>query len=220
MSEQAAVPNPSVTPPSPERRRFLRNVTTAVGVAGVAAAAVPFLAYWNPSERALANALPVDVDISKMEKGQKITVSWRRKPVWVIRRTKAELAELHKISSMLKDPQSTAAQQSPLLKHFDPVTRAVRPEYLVLVAICTHLGCVPQYVPQPGSASGLGPSWPGGFFCPCHGSRYDLSGRVMNGSPAPLNLPVPPYYYLHNTVIRVGEVNDSGKGANWAPAIW
>lgn len=204
--------------PDPSRRRFLTVTTAVVGAVGVGVAAVPFIDSMNPSSRALAAGAPIDMDISKLEEGQMVTFVWRRKPVWVLRRTKAQLAELPKLNDRLKDPQSKEPQQPPNLPNFDPVLRAVKPEYLVLVGICTHLGCVPDYRPEPG-AYGLGATWPGGFFCPCHGSRYDLSGRVMIGSPAPLNLPVPPHFYVSDTVIRTGMLAD-GSDKNWEPNTW
>ena len=205
-------------PPDPGRRRFLTAATAAVGAIGLAAAAIPFIDSWEPSARALAGGGPVDVDISKLEEGQMLSFPWRRKPVWVLRRTKAQLAELPRLNDRLKDPMSQEPQQPPNLPHWDPVQRSITPEYLVLVGICTHLGCVPDYRPTPGS-SGLGANWPGGFFCPCHGSRYDLAGRVMSGSPAPLNLPVPPHFYRSATVIRTGELAD-GSDRNWSPNTW
>lgn len=200
------------------RRRFLLYSTSVVGAAGMVMAAVPFVESMLPSAKVLVAGGPVDVDISKIEEGQLITVSWRSKPIWVLRRTKADLTKLPTLSAMLKDPDSKEAQQPPNLPHFSDITRSIKPEYLVLVAICTHLGCIPTYRPTP-KAPDLGPTWPGGFFCPCHGSRYDLAGRVMDGSPAPLNLPVPPYYYKSDTVIRVGELAN-GTGANWSPEVW
>lgn len=207
-------------PIQPGRRRFLTGLTAAVGAAGVAALAVPFVEYWQPSERAIAGAQPVDVDIGKLEVGQKLTVMWQRKPVWIIRRSKEQVEELPKLNPLLKDPLSKEPQQPSNLEGFLPEQRSLkeRPEHLVVVAICTHLGCVPDYVPQRGWAP-LGADWPGGLFCPCHGSRYDLAARVMQGSPAPLNLPVPPYYYREAEVVRIGELKD-GKDQHWTPAVW
>jgi len=205
-------------PSDPGRRRFLTATTAVVGAIGVAAAAVPFIESWEPSARALAGGAPVEADIGKLEEGQMMSFLWRRKPVWVLRRTKEQLAELPKLNDQLKDPMSQEPQQPPNLPHWDPVQRSIKPEYLVLVGICTHLGCVPDYRPTPGSSE-LGASWPGGFFCPCHGSRYDLAGRVMQGSPAPLNLPVPPHFYRSETVIRAGELAD-GSDKNWSPNTW
>ncbi len=206
------------SPPDPGRRRFLTTASTVVGAAGVVAAAIPFVESLEPSARAKAGGAPVEVDISKLEPGQMLSVLWRKKPLWVVRRTKADLAELPKLNGQLKDPLSKVAQQVPNLPDWNPIQRSIKPEYLVLVGICTHLGCIPGYDPKPGSA-GLGASWPGGFFCPCHGSRYDLSGRVMDGSPAPYNLPVPPHYYRTDSVIVAGEMKNGSEQA-WSPVTW
>lgn len=197
------------------RRRFLVRATTVVGGAGVAAAALPFILSMEPSARSQAAGAPIEVDISKLEEGQLITVPWRQRPVFVLHRSKSQQAELHTFSTKLKDPGSDEPQQLPRCKN---IYRSLKPEYLVLVGICTHLGCVPDYRPQIAPAD-LGAAWKGGFYCACHGSRYDLSGRVISGSPAPLNLPVPPYYYLSDTVLRIGELDD-GSEKNWAPVIW
>ncbi len=204
--------------PDPERRRFLTIAATVAVVGGVGVAAVPFVESFEPSARSLAESAPVDIDIGKLEEGQMVTFLWRHKPVWVVRRTKRQLAELPNLNGMLKDPLSKANQQPPGLPHWNPVQRSIKPEYFVVVGICTHLGCVPDYHPNAGVA-GLGPDWPGGFLCPCHGSRYDLAGRVMDGSPAPLNLPVPPHFYKSDTVIRTGLLED-GSEKNWMPQTW
>ena len=199
------------------RRRMLVAATSAVGAAELAAAAVPFVASLLPSARAKAAGAPVRFDVSKLEPGQLATVTWRKKPVWILRRTPKELHTAEHSSLVLSDPKSQTEQQPPGMElHLASGARAVRPEYLVLVGICTHLGCIPDYKPQPGSVD---PRWPGGFYCPCHGSMYDLSGRVVAGSPAPLNLPVPPYYYESPNVIRIGELKD-GKDQNWQPKTW
>lgn len=203
------------------RRRFLTATASVVGALGVGVVATPFLEYMEPSARALAQGAPVDIDIGKLEPGQMITVKWRSKPVWVLRRTDKQLKTLPTMDSQLKDPKSRAAQEpAELVKEsgWDNEARAIRPEYLVLVGVCTHLGCTPEYRPRSDSG-GLGADWKGGFFCPCHGSRYDLSGRVMNGSPAPLNLPVPPYYFTSDHSVRVG-ILANGDDRNWAPAVW
>ena len=183
------------------RRRFLTAATTVVGGAGVAAALVPFISYMAPSDRAKAAGAPVEADISKIEPGEKITVLWRGKPVWVVRRTPEMLAMLPKLKDKLKDPDSNEPQQPPYAKN---VNRSSKPEYLVAVGICTHLGCSPTFRPELG-AEGLGDDWPGGFFCPCHGSRFDLAGRVFDGVPAPTNLVIPPYKYLSDTLLLIGE---------------
>jgi ubiquinol-cytochrome c reductase iron-sulfur subunit len=184
------------------RRRFLTVSTTVVGSAGVAAAGWPFIASWLPSERALARGAPVVVGVAKLEAGQQITLAWQGKPVWVLRRTTEMLATLPKLKDKLRDPDSRVATQQPPYARNEH--RSIKPEYLVVVALCTHLGCVPTFRPQIAPAD-LGPEWLGGYFCPCHGSRFDLSGRVFQGVPAPTNLVVPPYRYLDNTLIQIGE---------------
>jgi ubiquinol-cytochrome c reductase iron-sulfur subunit len=195
------------------RRKFLVAATSAVGVVGVAGVAYPFIKSMYPSRKAVSQALPVEIDISKIEPGSQIQVQWRHKPVWVLHRTKKQLAALGKRVDNLKDPKSKSAQQLP--RYANP-TRSLHPELLVLIGICTHLGCIPDYKPKPGSVS---PRWLGGYHCPCHGSRYDLAGRVFSGSPAPLNLPVPPYYYMNDKKIKVGELKNGSK-SNWSPSIW
>lgn len=183
------------------RRRFLTAATTVVGGVGTVFAAVPFLAYWQPSAKAQAAGAPVEVDISKLEPGQRLTVEWRGKPVWVVRRTKQNLDDLTKLSDKLRDPNSEVTSQQP--EYVKGVNRALKPEYLVVVGICTHLGCSPNYV-KADDAHNLGADWKGGFFCPCHGSRFDLAGRVFQSVPAPTNLVVPPYTYLSDSRIVVG----------------
>ena len=197
------------------RRRFLVTSTSILGGAGIIAVATPFIRAMEPSEAALAAGSPITVDISKLEPGQLLTVSWRSRPVWVLRRTEAQLKTLAAPDNELKDPNSDQAQQ--LAECRNPY-RSIEPKYFVAVAICTHLGCIPTYRPQIAPAD-LGADWEGGFYCPCHGSRYDLSGRVMAGSPAPLNLPIPPYYYISDTELRVGELKD-GSEKNWTPSTW
>jgi len=201
------------------RRRFLIGATSVMGTGAAVAAAIPFIEYLMPSDRAKAAGAPVEIDISKLKEGQMMTVQWRAKPVWVLHRTKAQLKTLPKMVPRLKDPYSHAAQQPPEMADalsLKAGQRSVKPQYLVLVGICTHLGCIPEYKPVPGSISS---DWLGGYFCPCHGSRYDLSGRVIDGSPAPLNLPVPPYYYKKDTLLRVGELANGAAGT-WKPSIW
>jgi ubiquinol-cytochrome c reductase iron-sulfur subunit len=184
-----------------QRRRFLTASTAVVGAAGVAAAAWPFIAAWQPSERALAAGAPITVDISRLEPGQQITVAWRRQPVWVLRRTPEMLATLPLLTDRLRDPNSRVASQQPDSAQNE--YRSIRPEYLVVVAICTHLGCVPAFRPD-AAPPDLGPAWLGGYFCPCHGSRFDLAGRVFSGVPAPTNLVVPPYRFASDTLIDIG----------------
>ena len=183
------------------KRRFLTAAATVVGGVGAVYVAVPFVASWLPSERAKAAGAPVQADISKLEAGQMIRVQWRGKPVWVVRRTKDMLAALPGLNDTLRDPDSVEAQQPEYCQNTD---RSIKPEILVAVGICTHLGCSPSFVPeampQPYDAN-----WKGGFFCPCHGSRFDLAGRVYKGVPAPLNLEIPPHKYISDTLILIGE---------------
>jgi len=188
----------------PRRRRFLVNATTVIGSLGVAALAVPFISAMNPSARARSAGAPVNVDVSKLEVGQQITVNWRGKPVWVLRRTPQMLDDLRsaEFRERLRDPDSTVATQQP--PYAQNVYRSIKPEYLVVIAICTHLGCVPSFRPDRAPID-LGADWPGGYFCPCHGSRFDLAGRVYKAVPAPTNLVVPPYRFLSESQIRVGE---------------
>jgi ubiquinol-cytochrome c reductase iron-sulfur subunit len=181
------------------RRRFLTAATTVIGGVGVVYAASPFISSWFPSAKAQALGAPVKIDLSKLEPGAQMTVEWRGQPVWVIHRTKPMLEKLPELDGLLRDPTSEHDQQ-PQYAHNE--YRSIKPEYLVLIGICTHLGCVPMYRPDIGS---IEPSWQGGFFCPCHGSKFDLAGRVYKGVPAPLNLVVPPYKYVSDTVIIVGE---------------
>lgn len=180
------------------RRRFLTAATTVVGAAGVVGVAVPFVGSWNPSAKAKAAGAPVKWDISKLEPGQMVTVEWRGKPVYIVRRTKEALASIEKADSLVRDPNSEESIQPGYAK---TEYRAIKDEYLVLLAVCTHLGCAPQYKPEVGAVSH---DWLGGFFCPCHGSKFDLAGRVFQGVPAPTNLEVPPYRYLSDTVIEIG----------------
>jgi ubiquinol-cytochrome c reductase iron-sulfur subunit len=184
-----------------KKRRMLTNAATVVGAVGAGFVAVPFLASWAPSERAKTAGAPVEVDISKLQDGAMMTVEWRGKPVWIVRRTKQNLADLPGNDDKLRDPKSENEQQPEYARNED---RSIKPEYLVLVGICTHLGCSPTFRPDLAPAD-LGPDWKGGFFCPCHGSRFDLAGRVYQGVPAPLNLQVPPHRYLSDTTIIIGE---------------
>lgn len=185
-----------------QRRRFLIGLTSGVGAVGVAFTAAPFVLSMTPSARARAAGAPVEVDISKLEPGQMLTVEWRGKPVWVLRRTPEMLATLPKLADQLADPDSQNAKQPPYVKGIE---RSIRPEYWVAIGICTHLGCSPEKKLEAGRASGLGDDWPGGFFCPCHGSKFDLAGRVWKNVPAPTNLEIPPHAYLTDTQIVVGK---------------
>jgi ubiquinol-cytochrome c reductase iron-sulfur subunit len=182
------------------RRRFLTAATSVVGGVGVVAALVPFVRSMTPSARAEAAGAPVEVDISKLQPGEQLTVEWRGKPVWIIRRTKKNIEDLPSNDDMLVDPKSEVPHQPAYAQNED---RSIKPEYLVLVGICTHLGCSPTYRPDLAPAD-LGPDWKGGFLCPCHGSRFDLAGRVYKGVPAPTNLVVPPYKFASDTQIIVG----------------
>ncbi|HFC92620.1 MAG TPA: ubiquinol-cytochrome c reductase iron-sulfur subunit [Leucothrix mucor] len=184
------------------RRRFLVAATSVVGAVGTAAMATPFVMSLTPSARALAAGAPVEVNISKIETGQLITVIWQGKPVWIVNRTPEMIAKLPSVDSKLKDADSEVESQQPA--YAQNIHRSIKEQYLVLIGICTHLGCSPSYRPELAPAD-LGASWPGGWYCPCHGSRYDMSGRVMKGSPAGTNLEVPPYYYKNDTTILVGE---------------
>jgi ubiquinol-cytochrome c reductase iron-sulfur subunit len=183
------------------KRRFLIATTTAVGGVATAATAVPFIASMMPSQRALAIGAPVEVDIGKVESGMKLDVEWQGKPVWIVNRTKEMLDVLPKHDYELRDPDSDVPQQPNYCKN---PTRSIKPQYFVVVGICTHLGCSPTFRKEEGTTD-LGPDWPGGFFCPCHGSRFDLAGRVFKGVPAPTNLVVPPHRYLSDSKILIGE---------------
>jgi ubiquinol-cytochrome c reductase iron-sulfur subunit len=186
---------------NPGRRRFLTAATTVVGGVGVAFALVPFISSMQPSAKARAAGAPVRADISKLEEGQMIRVKWRGKPVWVVKRTPEMLGTLAGLDSQLRDPASEESEQPGYAQN---EVRSIKPEILVLIGICTHLGCSPTYRPDIAPAD-LGPDWKGGFFCPCHGSRFDIAGRVYAGVPAPTNLPVPPHRYLSDTEIMIGE---------------
>lgn len=188
------------------KRRFLIAATSAVGGLGVAVGAIPFVLSMMPSERARAAGAPVEVDISKIEPGMLLNIEWRGKPVWVVSRTKEMLDLLGKHDDRLVDPKSEDNQQPDYCKN---AHRSIKPEYLVAVGVCTHLGCSPAYRKEVG-APDLGADWPGGFFCACHGSSFDLAARVYKGVPAPVNLVIPPHKYLDDTRILVG---DDSKGA-------
>ena len=190
------------------KRRFLTTLTSVAGGVAVVGTAYPFLASMAPSARAQAAGAPVEVDISKLQPGERLVVEWRKQPVWVVRRTEQNLADLNKIAGSLVDPNSNSSVQPAYAKNED---RSAKPEYLIVVGICTHLGCSPQYRPEVGAADLGGKEWVGGFFCPCHGSRFDLAGRVFKGSPAPTNLKIPDYKFINNgTAVVIGEDN---KGA-------
>jgi len=183
------------------RRRLLIGATSAVGAVGAIGAAVPFVASWNPSAKAKAAGAPVRADISKLEPGQQMIVEWRGKPVWIVRRTPEALANLAKLNEAVADPNSEKPQQPAYVPANE--TRAIRPEFMVMVGICTHLGCSPTYRPEI-APDDMGADWLGGYFCPCHGSRFDLSGRVYKGVPAPTNLVVPPHSYEGDNTLIIG----------------
>ncbi|MCC4115186.1 ubiquinol-cytochrome c reductase iron-sulfur subunit [Aromatoleum toluclasticum] len=183
------------------RRQLLVATSAAGGVAAVATA-VPFVASLTPSERAKAAGAPVEANISKLAPGEMMTVEWRGKPVWILRRTPEMLASLDKTDAIVSDPESAKQMQPEYAKN---KSRSIKPEYLVAVGICTHLGCSPSDKFKMGAESGMGEDWHGGFLCPCHGSKFDLSGRVFKSMPAPDNLEVPPHKYLSDTTILIGD---------------
>jgi len=182
------------------RRRFLVAATSVVGAVGAAGAAIPFLGSWAPSAKAKAAGAPVRVNISKVEPGQQVVAEWRGQPVFVVHRTPEIMAGLETLEPTLADPDSKESEQP---SYVDPKHRSIRPEILIVIGLCTHLGCAPTFRPEVAPAD-LGPDWIGGYFCACHGSRYDLAGRVYKAQPAPLNLPVPPYSYETDDVVIVG----------------
>lgn len=186
--------------PPTRRRHFLAVATSALGTLGVVATAIPFFKTMSPSERARAAGGPVEVDLRTLAPGSLTTVEWRGRPVWVLHRTSAMLATLGKHDAELVDPKSEADQQPYYTKN---ATRAARPQFLVATAICTHLGCIPTFRPETAPPD-LGPNWDGGFYCPCHGSMFDLAGRVFRNVPAPLNLEVPPYSFPDDDHVLIG----------------
>jgi ubiquinol-cytochrome c reductase iron-sulfur subunit len=184
-----------------KRRRFLVASTSVISAVGAGFVAVPFLSSWMPSERAKNAGAPVEVDISKLEEGRLLIVEWQSKPVWIVKRSAKTLSDLVTLDDKLSDPSSeNIAQQPPYAQNAD---RSIKPEIAVLVGICTHLGCSPTYRPEIGAAD-LGADWLGGFFCPCHSSKFDLAGRVYKGVPAPTNLVVPPHNYVSDNIIVIG----------------
>ena len=187
------------------RRRFLVAATSVVGAAGAVGAAVPFVGSWFPSAKAKAAGAPVKVNISKIEPGQQMVAEWRGQPVFIVRRTEEALGNLDKLTDTVADPKSEASVQP---EYVDPVVRSIKPEVLIVVGLCTHLGCSPSFRPEV-AAPDLGADWLGGYFCPCHGSKYDMAGRVYKGQPAPLNLPVPPHSYETDSVVIIGVDQES-----------
>ena len=192
------------TPADPSKRTWI-IASTCTGIVGAAATAVPFVSTFQPSERAKAAGAAVEVDISAIKPGEKITVEWRGKPVWIVRRTPEQLATLNTLNSQLADPDSKRKQDE-----FTPVYarnegRSIKPEFLVAVGICTHLGCSPSDKFQLGAQASLPDDWKGGFLCPCHGSTFDMAGRVYKNKPAPDNLEIPPHMYLSDSKLLIGE---------------
>lgn len=183
------------------KRRFLTNATSVVGAVGVGFVAWPFLSTWSPSARAKAAGAPVDVDISKMKFGQLVRVLWRKKPVWIFKRDASVIANLKTLDDELADPNNQENQQPVYAKN---PHRSIKAQVAVIVGVCTHLGCSPTYRPELGAADLGGDAWKGGFYCPCHGSKFDLAGRVYAGTPAPTNLVIPPYKFINDSLIQIG----------------
>jgi ubiquinol-cytochrome c reductase iron-sulfur subunit len=190
------------------RRRFLTATTAVVGAVGAATAAVPFIKSWNPSARAKLAGAPITADISALAEGQRLVLEWRGQPIWIVRRSKQMLDVLPTLDDRLRDPKSTNLDQQP--EYAKNEFRSIKPEVSVLVGLCTHLGCSPEMKaeikPEP-----FDPQWKGGYFCPCHKSRFDMAGRVFDGVPAPINLLVPPHHYENDATIVIGV--DPSKGA-------
>lgn len=193
---------------NPRRRRLLA-ITSGLGVVGTAFAVTPFVLSMFPSARAKAAGAPVEVEFGKLALGEMMTVEWRGKPVWIINRNKEMLDSLKKTDDLVSDPHSDRPMQPDYCKN---EARSIKPEYMVVIGICTHLGCSPTEKFKTGAASGVAPDWPGGFLCPCHGSTFDLAGRVYKGKPAPTNLEVPAHKYLGDTKIVIG-IGQDGKEA-------
>jgi ubiquinol-cytochrome c reductase iron-sulfur subunit len=190
-----------------KRRRLLLVATSGAGAVIAAGAATPLLVSWFPSAKALAAGAPIEADISKLEPGQQITLEWRGKPVWVLRRTPEMVSRLAQNAALLADPESLSSKQPEYVKG---VERSIKPEFFVVEGVCTHLGCSPTLKKEVGAASDMGGDWPGGYYCPCHNSRFDLAARVFKGSPAPTNMTVPPHRYASESVVVIGE---DAKGA-------
>jgi ubiquinol-cytochrome c reductase iron-sulfur subunit len=197
----------SNVPVNNSRRRFLTAATAVVGGAGVVGAAVPFIASWNPSARAKAAGAPVEVNVGKIQPGQLIRAEWRGKPVYVVRRTKKTVSDLAKHDDQLRDPNSEKAQQP---EYATNAYRSIKPEFLVALGVCTHLGCAPTH--HGGDFEEFVEGVPNGFFCPCHGSKFDMAGRVFQGVPAPLNLVVPEHSFINDNTLLIGVSPDESKG--------
>ena len=189
--------------PEATRRDFLFIATATVGAVGAAATLVPLIDQMNPDASTLAAGGPVDLDVSKIEENSQVMIRWRERPIFVFHRSKQTLDSMQsqQMVSLLSDPDSAQPQQPPYANNWH---RSLKPEYGILVGICTHLGCIPLFYPTPSATTPV-TNWPGGYFCPCHGSKYDPAGRVFHGVPAPYNLPVPPYRFVNDTTLRVGE---------------
>lgn len=187
----------------PERRKILLTACNVAGSGALAAASIPFVISMNPSERARAAGAPVTVDLSRVAPGTQITVEWRGKPVWILHRTKAMLQSLQEARHLekLADPDSSVKSQQP--EYARNASRSIKPAHLIVVSLCTHLGCIPTFRPEI-AAQNMGADWDGGYFCPCHGSKFDLSGRVYRNVPAPTNLVVPPHHYVTDTTVTIG----------------
>ena len=183
------------------RRRFLTATTAVVGAVGAGFAAVPFIKSWSPSARARFAGAPVSQDIGALLEGQQMVINWRGQPIFIARRSKAMLDTMKSLDSLLADPGSKNVDQQP--KYAQNATRSIKPEISVLVGVCTHLGCAPEFLPEV-KPEPFDPDWKGGYFCPCHKSRYDLAGRVLKAQPAPANLPVPPYYFENDSTVVIG----------------
>ena len=189
-----------------KKRRFLVASTSVMGAVGAGFVAVPFLSSWMPSERAKNAGAPVEVDISALEEGRLLVVEWQSKPVWIVKRSAKTLSDLETLTDSLRDPNSDNIDQQ--AGYAQNVHRSRKPEISILVGICTHLGCSPTFRPELAPAD-LGADWLGGFFCPCHSSKFDMAGRVYQGVPAPTNLSVPPHYYVSENVILIGNDGES-----------
>jgi ubiquinol-cytochrome c reductase iron-sulfur subunit len=192
-----------------DRRKFLTLATAGTAAVGVAFAVTPFVASWKPSERAKALGAPITVDLSKVEVGQLVTYVWRKQPIYIFRRSPDTVGKLASHDGNLKDPKSASSDQPAYAVN---EMRSRRPDIAVLIATCTHLGCLPKQHFDPGDAV-LGADWPGGFLCPCHGSRFDLAGRVFNGSPASVNLRIPPYSFTNDNTLLIGQDETTVQGA-------
>lgn len=189
------------------RRRFLVAATSVVGAAGAAAVGTIFVGAWQPSAKAKAAGAPVKVNINKIKPGEMITEEWRGKPVYIIHRTQEAVAGLEKVTDFISDPDSEKSVQPDYAKN---KTRSIKPNYMIMLGVCTHLGCAPKFRPEVGAKDLGGDSWQGGFFCPCHGSRFDLAGRVYKSVPAPTNLEIPPHSYVDSDYVLIGEDSEGG----------